>query len=273
MATQNIFDLTDTWNAGATTFTAVKMNVTDTASAAASALFDLQVGAASKFKVDKTGTTTINRNSAAVPSLGATPTLYTVSADAVTNDINFVSSGQTNRMMMVRVNGTLASPTALAVNDAVGQFNGGGYNGTAYITNSTRIQLRANEAWSGTASGSRIEIITTPNTTNAPGLVATFFGGGVHVGATATDPGAGAISAQGTLRAASLTAIPAGGSTATGLTSTSTANFGIFFGAGVPTLSAAKGSLYLRSDGTTTNDRAYINTDGATTWTALTTVA
>ena len=44
-------------------------------------------------------------------------------------------------------------------------------------------------------------------------------------------------------------------------------------GSGAPTLSAPQGSLYLRTDGTTTNDRAYINTDGSTTWTALTTGA
>ena len=42
---------------------------------------------------------------------------------------------------------------------------------------------------------------------------------------------------------------------------------------GAPTLSAAKGSLYLRSDGSTTNDRMYVNTNGATTWTAVTTAA
>ena len=48
---------------------------------------------------------------------------------------------------------------------------------------------------------------------------------------------------------------------------------GVYSGAGAPTGSAAKGSLYLRTDGSTTNDRAYINTDGATTWTALTTAA
>lgn len=44
-------------------------------------------------------------------------------------------------------------------------------------------------------------------------------------------------------------------------------------GAGAPAHDAPKGSLYLRTDGSTTNDRAYINTDGAGTWTALTTVA
>lgn len=70
-----------------------------------------------------------------------------------------------------------------------------------------------------------------------------------------------------------LTAIPAGGANTCGFKSTSTANFGVFFGSGTPTLTAAKGSLYLRSDGTTTNDRSYINTDGGTTWTAVTTVA
>lgn len=51
------------------------------------------------------------------------------------------------------------------------------------------------------------------------------------------------------------------------------AGMSIDSGAGVPSHTAAKGTLYLRTNGTTTNDRAYINTDGATTWTALTTAA
>ena len=69
-------------------------------------------------------------------------------------------------------------------------------------------------------------------------------------------------------------ALPAGGTAGKGyLVSSDVTNFGVFFGSGAPTLSAAKGSLYLRSNGTTTNDRAYINTDGGTTWTALTTAA
>ena len=69
------------------------------------------------------------------------------------------------------------------------------------------------------------------------------------------------------------TAIPAGGTTGRGLKFSSTANYGVFFGSGAPSLTAAKGSLYLRSDGTGTTDRAYINTDGGTTWTAITTAA
>lgn len=46
-------DLAETWNNGATTFTHIKSNVTDTASNAASLLMNLQVGGVSKFKVEK----------------------------------------------------------------------------------------------------------------------------------------------------------------------------------------------------------------------------
>lgn len=83
----------------------------------------------------------------------------------------------------------------------------------------------------------------------------------------------GIISSAGAHTALSGTAIPAGGTAGAGYKFSSTSNFGVFFGSGAPSLSAAKGSLYLRSDGSTTNDRAYINTNGSTTWTALTTVA
>ena len=55
MSTMNIFDLTDTWNAGGTTFTGIGLNVTDTASAAGSLLIDLQVGGVSQFRVSKGG--------------------------------------------------------------------------------------------------------------------------------------------------------------------------------------------------------------------------
>lgn len=50
-----IYDLTDTWNAGGTTFNAIKMNVTDSASAAASKLVTLQVGGSERFGVRKDG--------------------------------------------------------------------------------------------------------------------------------------------------------------------------------------------------------------------------
>ncbi|CAN5843947.1 hypothetical protein BH11VER1_BH11VER1_23150 [soil metagenome] len=48
-------NFTQTWNAGAITFTGIQSNITDTASAAGSKLLDLQVGGVSKFSVDKAG--------------------------------------------------------------------------------------------------------------------------------------------------------------------------------------------------------------------------
>lgn len=50
-----VFDMTQTWNSGAVTFSGLKLNITDTASAAASLLMDLQVGGSSKFTVQKDG--------------------------------------------------------------------------------------------------------------------------------------------------------------------------------------------------------------------------
>lgn len=82
-----------------------------------------------------------------------------------------------------------------------------------------------------------------------------------------------ACTLTGSLTAHNATAIPAGGTAGAGLLVSSTSNFGVFFGSGAPTLSAAKGSLYLRSDGSSTSTRMYVNTDGATTWTAVTTAA
>lgn len=52
-------DLIRTWDNGATTFTAFKLNVTDTASAAGSLLMDFQIGGVSKEKTDKNGNKTL----------------------------------------------------------------------------------------------------------------------------------------------------------------------------------------------------------------------
>lgn len=48
---------------------------------------------------------------------------------------------------------------------------------------------------------------------------------------------------------------------------------GVYVGAGVPSITAPQGSLYLNTTGSSTATRAYINTTGSTTWTAITTAA
>jgi hypothetical protein len=54
--------VTQTWNSGGVTFTGILANITDTASASASLLMDLQVGGSSVFKVTKAGRVDITQN-------------------------------------------------------------------------------------------------------------------------------------------------------------------------------------------------------------------
>lgn len=68
ITTSQPWTFTQTWNDGAVTFSAFLVNITSTASAAASKLLDLQVASVSKFSVDKSG------NVAAAGTLAVTGT-------------------------------------------------------------------------------------------------------------------------------------------------------------------------------------------------------
>lgn len=98
---------------------------------------------------------------------------------------------------------------------------------------------------------------------NTPTLVTPVIGAATGTSLTTT----------GTVAAYSATAVPAGGTTGSGIKVSSTANLGIFFGSDVPTLSAAQGSLYIRTDGSSTSTRLYVNSNGTTGWVAVTTAS
>ena len=57
------------------------------------------------------------------------------------------------------------------------------------------------------------------------------------------------------------------------ITFSSTAGFGIYFGSGAPSFAAAKGSLYLASDGSSASTRLYICSVASGTWVAITTAS
>jgi len=67
------------------------------------------------------------------------------------------------------------------------------------------------------------------------------------------------------------TATPAGGTALVGMTMGS-AKVGLYWGSGAPTLSAAQGSIYMRTDGGV-NSRLYSNSNGGTTWQPMTNAA
>lgn len=51
-----------------------------------------------------------------------------------------------------------------------------------------------------------------------------------------------------------------------------TTSIGLYFGSGAPTISAIKGSLYIRTDGSSSSTRLYVN-NGTTNWVAVTTAS
>ena len=71
-----MIDGTVTWNDAADTFTAWKLNVTNTNSNAASLLLDLQVGGTSQLKVSRTGTVTVAAQTTGAFGIGATTAEY-----------------------------------------------------------------------------------------------------------------------------------------------------------------------------------------------------
>lgn len=86
---------------------------------------------------------------------------------------------------------------------------------------------------------------------------------------TTTSSFGSSASVPSTVTALSGSAVTAGGASA--FLATTTAGLGVYVGSGAPTVSAAQGSLYIRTDGSSTSTRLYVNTNGTTGWTNVTT--
>lgn len=100
--TSNIFNLTDTWNDGGATFDAIKMDVTDTASATDSRLLNLSVGGVEKFIVNKNGQVTIDQGTNDAPFFD-----FQATADADTTSAisTLTTSGAVQGHIQIEING------------------------------------------------------------------------------------------------------------------------------------------------------------------------
>ena len=153
-----------------------------------------------------------------------------------------------------------------------------------HFSDTANVALRI-DATDNNSSGSITLLSKTSGGVSIDGRLLTDNGGAVQFGSFSAHPldirvnstvvasfsTAGIFSYTGSQLIASATAVPAGGTAGLGYKFSSTSNLGLFFGSGAPTLAAAQGSLYIRTDGSSTSTRLYVNTNGSTTWTNVTT--
>jgi hypothetical protein len=210
---------------------------------------------------------------AAYASVGASPTVK-----SIFNTVDFYTSqgkqftigqaAQTGTSFATLVNDSFNSSVFQSSGSLV--LSSGSTNSVSIRTNAaslTQLQI------SNTASSVNYVQVTGGATGNPATVTASAQGSDANVNMRLTPKGTGTLLTATSATILDGTAIPAGGTAGAGYKLSSTANFGIFFGSGAPTLSAAKGSIYMRSDGSSTATRMYINTDGSTTWTNVTTAA
>jgi len=169
-----IYDLSDTWNAGGTIFTAIKMNVTDTASAAASRLIDLQVGGTTRFGVNKTGQVEFSLGAVGTPSLSPVSDTNTGMWFPAADTIAWSTAG--SERMRILSTGEVGIGTSTPGSFGKLEVLGSGYTAFSVASSDAsgvRVVLAANAA-----SEARINV-----TSNHP--LATFVNGAERMRVTA----------------------------------------------------------------------------------------
>lgn len=127
-------------------------------------------------------------------------TLFRVAQlDSTASVVQQDTFGAAGSFTCMRSDGTAAVSTALAANDLICGFGGGGYDGTANSTVAAAFRLYASQGWTSTAHGTYARIATTANgTTTAVDQVGIEQDGGVVAPPTVT----GGSKGQGTLNVA-----------------------------------------------------------------------
>jgi hypothetical protein len=201
------------------------------------------------------GTGGVIQNS--VVTIGDTGDIVTDGVIATTNDVfaNTLLVNANTTTGTLTLTGSITGVTTLATSGNV--TVGGALDMTSgAISNVTSL----NGSGGALTIGNGSSAITVPGDFSAATVSGQFVNSTFDIGT------------ESAVRVGSALAPSAGGSTARAVYLGS-GTLGIFYGSGAPTLSAGKGSLYLRTDGTTTTNRMYVNTNGSTTWTAVDTVA
>jgi hypothetical protein len=226
-------------------------------------LADLKVAGVSQFSITNFGKV-LAGDGASTPTAG-TPGMAFAGATGVgfrrsgTSSVYFTSSSadiwfSTAVTLNMRSNGTFAFSQSADPGDVADVLLARDAANTLALRNSTNAQTF--NVYNTFTNSSNYERLQFGFNSNIPFITSTPLG-------------------TGTQRALNLqrVATPASGSSSAAILLGTTAAFGIYYGSGAPTVTAAQGSIYLRSDGSSVATRLYVNTDGATTWTPFTSAA
>ena len=139
-AADTVLNIASTWNNASNKFDAIKVNVTNTASANTSLLMDLQVGGATKFKVGLDGTVTL-------PGDGNIDGDVTIGGDLAVNGGDITSTAATFNLL-----NTSGCATVNAFTNAA-TLQIGKTSGTATINNPTVVGTQTTQnLWNTTAT-------------------------------------------------------------------------------------------------------------------------
>ena len=214
-----IYNLTDTWNSAGTTFTAIKMNVTDTASAVGSRILDFQIGGVSKLYLDKSGnlistgiqSTSLSLTQALPVSSGGTgsstaagarvtlfPSLTgnatkVLAVNAGTTDVEWITMPGGGSVTSVNASGGSTGLT----------FGGGPITGSGTLTLGGILALGSGGTGSSTAAGARTNIL--PSYTGNAGKTLVVNALGTDAEWSATVSGVTSVSGTGTVNGLTLT--------------------------------------------------------------------
>lgn len=152
-----------------------------------------QTGTGSKFVVDTGPTisgvthtgTTVFPGSASVDSSGnsifttsqggGTTTTQALALGKVISvgDLGSINYASAPRIFGFRTQGTEAAPTVCTSGNVLLTLGGNGYTGSVFSTRGY-MQITTTEAWSGSANGTKIQFVTTPNGTITPATALTL---------------------------------------------------------------------------------------------------
>lgn len=175
----------------------------------------------------------------------------------------------TGNIVLARATGVTGALTGTSTSASALTVGANGLTNPVIQINANTASVATGVAITGAAAAARVAIAAISSGTNE-GLDLNAKGSGtVRIGNSSTGSvliGGNAITTlSGTLT---------GGGVLTCALQVATSGPLVYSGSGVPTISAAvQGSLYLRSDGSSTTTRMYVATNTAGTWTAVSTVA